>query len=176
MPSKPTIRAYLALSLDGFIADHKGGVKWLDKYNDPSLGFEKFYRSIDTIIVGRTTFDQSRSWEVWEDGKKRVIVWTSRELRNAPPRVETFDGDARKLVRMLTRDKARQVWHMGGAESLRPFRDAGLVDRWELFVIPEMLGSGVPLFPAAKPRSESLRLVRCTKHKRGIVELQYRRA
>ena len=173
MPTKPTFRAYLALSLDGYIADKKGAVKWLDKYNDASLGFEKFYRSIDAIIVGRTTFDQSRSWGVWDNLTKRVIVLSSQPLKKPPPGVESFHGDVRRLARQLARDGSEQVWLMGGGQSLRPFHDANLIHRWELFIIPTLLGDGIPLFPKRKPSDNSLVLVKCKKHKRGIVELHY---
>jgi dihydrofolate reductase len=172
-PTKPIFRAYLAVSLDGYIADHAGGVKWLDRYNDPSLGFEKFDRSIDTIIVGRTTFDQARAWGTWDNLKKRVIVLTRRPLKDLPARVETFRGDVRKLARQLARDGAKQVWLMGGGESLKAFHKASLVDRWELFFIPTLLHKGIPLFPPNKPGVERLTLVRCKKHNDGIVELHY---
>ncbi len=77
----PLLRAYLAVSLDGFIADKDGGVKWLEPYSDPSLGFEEFNRTIDTIVLGRTTFDQTLGWGAWPEKRRatkaRVSPWAS---------------------------------------------------------------------------------------------------
>lgn len=72
------------------------------------------------------------------------------------------------------KEEARgDIWHMGGGWSLQPFHDAGLIDRWELFVMPVLLGEGVPLFPRREHALESLVLTTCRSHKKGIVEVHY---
>jgi len=43
-------------------------------------------------------------------------------------------------------------------------------------VIPVLLGAGVPLFPAGKPRLAKLELVRSRAYSNGIVGLEYVRA
>ena len=62
---------------------------------------------------------------------------------------------------------------MGGGRSLQPFHDAGLIDRWELFVMPLLLGAGVPLFTQREQPPDLLVLTTCRAHKKGIVELHY---
>lgn len=58
---------YIAVSLDGFIADKDGGVAWLDQYNTEEItkevdaagcSFPDFYKSIDALIIGNTTYKQ----------------------------------------------------------------------------------------------------------------------
>ena len=168
----PLLRAYLAVSLDGFIAGKDGGVKWLEPYSDPSLGFEEFNRTIDTIVVGRMTFDQTLGWGAWPE-KRRSVVLTRRPIADPPPGVEAFGGDVRELVTRLKSEATGDIWHMGGGRSLQPFHEAGLIDRWELFVMPVLLGQGVPLFAHSDHALESLELTTCRAHKKGIVELHY---
>ena len=52
------IIAYLATSADGFIARPDGDVGWLDRPRPPgNYGMGAFIRSVDTVVMGRTTFD-----------------------------------------------------------------------------------------------------------------------
>jgi dihydrofolate reductase len=172
MPPKPTLHAYIALSLDGYIADATGAVKWLDKYNDPSLGFDAFYKTIDTVIVGRTTFEQALSWGA-HDTAKRTIVLSEKTLDAPTPNVEYFQGDPKGLLRRLAREGATHIWHMGGGASLRPFVDANLIDQFHLFIIPILLGDGIPLFPKRDAKPLPLTLTRTKKHVHGVIELHY---
>jgi dihydrofolate reductase len=55
--SRPLFRAYLAVSLDGYIADRKGGVGWLDPYFTPQIDFQAFWRTIGAMVMGRATYD-----------------------------------------------------------------------------------------------------------------------
>ena len=52
---------YIAMSLDGYLADPAGGVDWLTG-QDPSWegdgGYSDFVRTVDTVILGRRTYDQ----------------------------------------------------------------------------------------------------------------------
>ncbi len=51
---------YIAMSLDGYIADEHGGVSWLDSATEPvgDGGYAAFLERIDTVILGRRTYDQ----------------------------------------------------------------------------------------------------------------------
>lgn len=173
--TKPVFIAYLAVSVDGYIADERGGVKWLERFNDSSLGFDKFYKTIDTVVVGRTTYEQAVSWGA-VDTERRTIVLTENHLTSPSPNVEGFKGDVKQLAKRLGKEGAKRVWLMGGGESIRLFQEAGLVDRWELFVVPVLLGKGIPLFPESTGKVRELTLVACKPGKGGVVELQYEKA
>lgn len=62
---------YIAMSLDGYIADKDGGVEWLtgqDKEAENEDTYSEFIKGIDTVVMGRTTYDQVReelSPEIW---------------------------------------------------------------------------------------------------------------
>ena len=52
------IIVYIAASADGYIARRDGGVDWLDRPRTAGdYGIRAFYRSIDTILWGRKTYD-----------------------------------------------------------------------------------------------------------------------
>ena len=54
------IVAYLACSLDGYIAAPDGGVAWLDAYAEGTSDFGAFMSTIGVLAMGRTTFEHSR--------------------------------------------------------------------------------------------------------------------
>lgn len=174
----PLFRAALAVSLDGYIADKDGGVGWLERTMTPEIDFAGFMKTIGATVYGRTTFDWALAHGYAGGGPKHtVIVLTHRPL---PPRVpgtvEAFCGDVRGVARRL-RDQlkgtGKDIWLMGGGLSIAPFHEAGLVDRWELAIIPVLLGDGIPLFPKHSRGLDSLRLTHSRALKNGIVEAHY---
>ena len=169
-------RAYLAVSLDGYIADVAGEVGWLDPYNSPEIDFGAFFRTIGATVMGRTTWDWTVAHGYAIEPKGRCIVQTHRPLGSAPPGVEAFAGDVRELAADLRRElrgSGKDVWLMGGGESLAGFDEHGLVDRWELAVIPVLLGQGAPLFPRRSRPLTPLRLVHGRVLSNGVVQVEY---
>ena len=169
-------RVYLALSLDGYIADEDGGVSWLDAYNSPEIDFGAFMGSIGVTVMGRKTYDQARAQDPWPNADRRTVVLTHRPITDAPDGVEAFHGDVRDLASTLRRDleeSGKDVWLMGGGDSIRPFHDAGVVDRWELFFIPILLGDGIPLFPSHPGPAARLRATHSKRYDNGMVEVWY---
>lgn len=181
-PSRtPLLRASLAVSLDGYIADTSGSVDWLYNFFSPEIDFMGFLRTIGATIYGRTTFDWALAQghagpaDPAAPGGKAIVL-TRRPLENPPAGVEAFSGDVRELATRLRAELAgtgKDIWLMGGGQSISPFHEAGLVDRWELSFIPILLGNGIPLFPAHSRGFGSLKLTRNRILKNGIVEAWY---
>ncbi len=172
----PRFRAFLAVSLDGYIADKRGGVGWLDPYFTPEIDFRAFWSTIGATVMGRATYDWTVAHEYMIEAEGRCIVQTRRPLKNAPPGVEAFAGDVRRLAAELRREltgSGKDVCLFGGGESIASFHAHGLVDRWELAVIPALLGDGIPLFPNRSRRVERLRLTHSRVLKNGVIEVWY---
>jgi dihydrofolate reductase len=169
----PLFRLYLAVSVDGFIAPPDGGVDWLEPYPAEEFGFPVFIGTIGTIVMGRTTFDQTLHLGPWPFAGKRTIVLTSRAIGDPlPAGVEIWTGDIGPLAANLKAGRTGDVWLFGGAKSARPFLDRGLVDRLELYVIPVLLGSGLPLFERSNTRT-ALRLETVKPRAKGVLEIVY---
>ncbi len=169
----PLFRAALAVSLDGYIADAAGGAKWLDPYFSPEFDFAGFMATIGIAVIGRKTYDQAMAMG---RGDGRAVVLTHRPLAKQRAGLEAFAGDLRALAARLRQETDKDIWLMGGGESLRAFHAADLVDRWELAVMPVLLGQGIPLFPRHPDGLSSLRLVECKSYSNGVVGLHYERA
>jgi dihydrofolate reductase len=171
----PQFCYYVAVSADGFIATTDGGVAWLDVYPADQFGFTEFMATIGTIVMGRAAYEKSRTLGPWPFAGKRTIVLTSRPLEDAPQGVERHSGDITALAASLKATDEGDIWLFGGANSVKPFRDRGLIDRVELYVIPVLLGDGIRLFePSAA--AMKLTLIDARAMGSGVVRLVYTRA
>ncbi|MEQ8398096.1 dihydrofolate reductase family protein [Thalassobaculum sp.] len=147
--SDACFRLYMAISLDGMIADAEGGVEWLNRWDDVDYGTATFMTEVDVLVMGRATYDQVLGFGQWPYAGKRAFVLTSRPIGDAPEGVEGT-SDIAGLVAEL-RDEGAQVWIVGGAETVSACISMGAIDTVELFVMPVLLGEGVPLFVGDGP-------------------------
>jgi dihydrofolate reductase len=172
----PRFRIYIAASLDGYIATPDGGVEWLAPFQAADYGFDAFLASVDTALMGRATYEQAIGFcEGWPYAGKRGVVLSSREIEGLPEGVERRSGEVAPIAEALRNNGGGDVWIVGGARVVRDFLDAGLVDEIDLFLIPRLLGDGVPLF-AKSPRQADLHLVDTQPLPGGVVRLLYRLA
>nr|WP_245185441.1 dihydrofolate reductase family protein [Falsiroseomonas frigidaquae] len=146
---------HIAVSLDGMIARPDGGVDWLEQGAPPpeAFGFTEFYSQVETILMGRGTYDVVRRMGDWPYAGKPVRVVTSRELPDAPPGVEAHSGDLPALVAELRQRGLGRIWVEGGGQLLRGLLAIGALDRLEMAVLPIILGEGIRLFPAGTPET-----------------------
>ncbi|HZD27038.1 MAG TPA: dihydrofolate reductase family protein [Alphaproteobacteria bacterium] len=146
--AKPVrFRVYLAVSLDGFVADADGGVGWLQAFEDVDYGYEAFLAQIGTVVMGGRGYRQTFGFGAWPYAGKRVVVLSRRGLEAPwPAGVESFAGDVAELAARLAEESEGDVWVMGGAETVTAFLEADAVDELELYVMPVLLGDGVRLF------------------------------
>ena len=162
---------YIASSADGFVADAEGGVGYLDAFHDVDYGYDAFYTGVDALVMGRATYDQvigfDRSWPY--PGKPCHIV-TSTDLLHPPKGVSRWLGG---LSDYATAMRETCAWVVGGARLQADFIAAGLLDRLQLFIVPILLGCGIPLFPHSG-RAISLTLSTSTTFDKGLIGLDYR--
>lgn len=174
MPRK--IVLYIAMSLDGFIARENGAIDWLSgESGDPNLdfGFERFNQTIDTILMGRTTYEQvvnELSPQVWPYEGKRVIVFTHQQ--NYPDdRVTTFNGELAPWLETLRAEEGSNIWLAGGGRQIEEFLFCDLIDEYIISVAPVLLGKGIRLFNGGFEQLD-LRLTNMNQLD-GLVELTY---
>lgn len=167
------IRFYAAVSLDGYIADTSGGVGWLDEWNAEDLGFSRFLVEVDMMVMGRTTYDQTRSFGEWPYPGKRCFVLTTRPFTEKPPSGVVAVPDLETLLRRLTSHPGL-VWIVGGARTLQSFLSHDAIDQIELFIMPVILGDGIQTFPKGTPRMP-LQLTETEPFRNGVMRLLYER-
>jgi dihydrofolate reductase len=165
---------HVAMSLDGRIARADGSVDWLEAYPSEEFGLDDFYARVDTIVMGRGTYDAAVRMGAWPYGDKPVVVLTTRPLEDGPTGVEVRAGDAAAVAAEIERRGDRLVWLMGGGQMVRAFAAIGRLDVLEMAVIPVVLGTGPALFPSGTSEMR-LRLVRCEARSGGALHMVYER-
>ncbi len=166
-----TVTLFIATSLDGYIAGPDDDLSWL--FTDADYGFSSFYARVDTLIMGRGTYEAVKGMGPWPyAGKRTVVVSRRADLAVEEGDVERHSGDLASLIGHLQEAGRERVWLVGGGELVRSFLEQGLLDRITVSMHPILLGKGVPLFPGGFPRT--LLLLESTKSfEGGLVQLNY---
>lgn len=180
MPPRRKIITYIAMSADGFIARPDGDVEWLHRRARLDYGIGKFYKTIDTILWGRGTYDWLLAYyRKRGDTKTKMFdtnvknyVFTHRPPRQTPEGVAFVQGSVKAFARRLRATPGRNIWMMGGGGLIAAFLDAGEIDEFHIHVIPILLGKGIPLV-APRRRDISLELLGTTKYKDGVMQVRY---
>jgi dihydrofolate reductase len=164
---------FIATSLDGFIAREDGDLDWLPAGGPgdaEDYGYAAFMASIDTLLMGRATYDKVLSFGEWPFGGKRVVVLTHRPIE---PRagVESIAGTPAEVAARLGATGARHVYVDGG-RTIQAFLRAGLVQRLVLTRVPVLLGRGLPLFGPLE-RDVRLTHVSTRAYPSGLVQSEY---
>ncbi len=167
---------FIAMSLDGYIADRNGGVNWLDGQDasaETEDAYAKFAKTIDTVIMGWKTYAQvttelSPSQWVYDDFTSYVI--THRETPSTE-KIKFVSESPADLVKRLRKQAGKDIWICGGASIVQQLMDADLIDRFHISIIPTVLGDGVRLFENRR-RELKLRLL-SAKSYNGITEVIY---
>jgi dihydrofolate reductase len=167
---------FIAASLDGYIARANGSIDWLIAATPPGdqHGYNEFIAEIDTIVMGRKTFETVLGFDGWPYEGKRVIVLSST-LEGIPARLagkaELHRGPVRELHAALAAGGCKGLYIDGG-QTVQSFLREGLVDELTLTHIPILLGSGTPLF-GALPHDLPLRHQRTRVIADSLVQSSY---
>lgn len=167
---------YIAMSLDGYIADKNGDVDWLggDGCDRNHAGsFPQFIETVDTVILGYQTYHQivtELSPDNWIYSGKISYVITHKEKKTTKEIIFTQESIADLIATLKTHD-GKNIWVCGGASIANQFINLNLIDRYHITVIPTILGDGVRLFE--KRSTEHLLRLISTEHYNGMVDLVY---
>ena len=167
---------FVASSMDGYIADARGGLAWLTQFEGADgvrEHYESFLAAIGAIMMGAETYAFLLSHGgPWPYPSLPTWVFTRR----------TFEGPSGADVRFVAGDVAshasnvtqsaggRNVWLCGGGALAAQVVRAGLLDEIHLGIAPVVLGSGVPVLPT--PIGPMTR-TQITELGRGFVEIRY---
>jgi len=165
------VRYNVAASVDGYIADPTGGFDWIPQ--DPAVDFATIFDSVDTVLLGRKSFELVRGGggPPWAP-HMRVYVFSRTLEPEAYPEVRVIGTNAAEVVAALRSESGRgDIWLFGGGQLFSSLLAAGQVDTVEVTVVPVLLG-GVPLAAGGIERT-GLRLHRTHQYPSGMVSLVY---
>jgi dihydrofolate reductase len=137
---------FIATSLDGFIARPDGSIDWLTERGEQAgdTGYDEFMAAVDTVVLGRNTYEMALTFGFWPYDGKQVEVLSTTLAADADERIivhRTLDG----LVQTLADRGAKRVYADGG-RVIQTFLRAGLLNELTITVVPVLLGSGLSLF------------------------------
>jgi dihydrofolate reductase len=152
---KNKVILYIAVSLDGYISRPDGSVNWLgDVEGDGDNGYSEFYSKVGTVIMGRKTYEEvlKLTDEFPYAGKACYVL--SRKNQDQHPHGTFTDEKLESLVSRLKEQSDGYVWLIGGGQLVQQFLEKKLIDEMELYIIPKLIGEGIPLFPEGTPPAD----------------------
>ena len=164
-------------SLDGYVDHMKLGPPAPAAFRH----FIELVRGLTGSIYGRRLYEVMRYWDEdlpdWdEEDRDFAVAWrsqpkwvVSRSLKSVGPNATLIADDFETVIRRLKADLAGEI-QVGGPELAQSLTEAGLIDEYQLYLRPVVLGSGKPFFAGPRP---PLRLVANELIAEGVIRLTY---
>lgn len=167
---------YIATSLNGKIVRQGGEVDWLEKIPNPQAddyGYSEFYNSIDTTIMGATTYRQIVAWDfAFPYRGKTNYVLTRGEAPKSAPYVHFISGDPLAFIKNLKATQGKDIWLIGGGQVNTLLFNAHLIDEIQMHIMPIVIPDGIDLFQLV-PDEKQLLLKDSIAYPSGVVGLKY---
>lgn len=171
MSKKRNLVLFIASSLDGYIATKDDSLEWLfNVEGEGDNGFSEFYKTVDTILLGKRTYD----WIMEQDSEefpyknKECYVFTRSSIEDTED-VKFINEDITKFVDKLKSEDGKNIWIVGGGELLHSFIKE--VDELIVTIAPTILGNGIPLFREGDYQLDLI--LKRMKNYNQFVELHY---
>ena len=170
------VSLFIAISLDGYIADREGGVNWIigqgdENYNIDS--YSEFVKDIDTVIMGWNTYHQivnelsPNNW-IYKDFTTYVVTHKSEISSD---KIHFTNENPVELVKKLGEENGKDIWICGGANIIHQLIEEDIIDCYYITIIPTILGIGIRLFKESENEIK-LKLIKTQSHN-GMVDLVY---
>lgn len=167
-----------ANSFDNYFARKDDSVDWLIWTDEVSTIMAEFWKSIDTVVMGRKTYEAALRMGVGGGafpGMKNYVF--SRTMKQSPKKkvknLEIISEDAAEFVRKLKAEEGKDICVMGGGLLAKSLFEADLIDEIGFNIHPVLLGSGIPIFHEMDHQID-LELLECRGLKNGCVMVTYR--
>jgi dihydrofolate reductase len=164
-----------ANSLDNYFARKDDSVDWLMWSNEAASVMKDFWKTIDTVVMGRRTYEVALRMGPGGGaypGVKNYVF--SRTMKQKPAgNVEIISEDAAEFVRKLKSQDGKDICVMGGGLLAKSLLEANLIDEIGFNIHPVLLGSGIPLFHEMNHQID-LELIDFKAFKNGTLLVSYR--
>lgn len=168
---------YIATSLDGYIAKPNDDLSFLSivQQDGEDYGYADFINSIDTVILGRKTYDwvMTQVSEFPHADKNSYII--TRTARPGIGKTNFYTGKLNDLIARLKAEQGKNIFIDGGAEIVNELLKENLIDEFIISIIPIFVGNGTKLFKDGRPEL-ILKLVSTKQFDKGLTQLHYTRA
>jgi len=130
--------------------------------------------SVDTLVMGRKTFEFVVYANEWPYGEKKVIVLSSRPVQIPSNLAETVESQACSPVELVKKLAERGAKHLyiDGGRTVQGFLNAGLIQQIVITRIPVLIGQGIPLFGALR-KDVKLQHIETKSFDNGFVQSKY---
>lgn len=165
---------YIACSLDGYIAGPDDDLSFLDsmQVEGEDYGYQAFTSTIDTVIMGRKTYDKVLSFGVPFPHSDKTCYVVSKHKTGKDENVTFYNGNIKALITELKQQGGKDIFCDGGATLVNELMREHLFDRLIVSIIPCILGKGVRLFDDGNS-FQKLRLTDCKSFPTGLVQVCY---
>ncbi len=170
--SDSDVVASLAVSLDGYVAEADGSVGFLEKYPLEDFDFDSFVDGIGALIMGSTSYVQAVEWG-WMWGDRPTMVLTTRTDLPVPEGADIRFAatPTPTAIRSFSAETPKRLWVFGGGKVVTQGLVGGAIDTLDITLMPEALGTGIPLFSDAY--DGPMRLVTSVAYPNGAFRLVY---
>ena len=148
-------------SLDGYIEDKEGGFDWAMPDEEVHAFINNLERNIGTYLLGRKMYEVMKFWEslpkeespspimldyaqIWQSADKIIFSRSLQEVSTHKTQI-VRNFDAETIQRIKT--ESRKDISIGGPGLAANAIQANLVDEFQIFVFPVMVGGGKAAFP-----------------------------
>lgn len=172
------ISAFIATSLDGYIARSNGDIDWLIENNNSlegeDFGYSNYYDSVSCIVIGRNTYEKVLDFEEWPYEGKHVII-LSETMKELPlqhlGKATLFSGSIDLLMEQLENERESHIYVDGG-KTIQSFIRSNHLNEITITRVPILLGSGLPLFGEVKADLH-LKHIKTEAYLNGFVQSTY---
>lgn len=164
---------YIASSIDGYIAAPGDDLSFLNavQVEGEDYGYHAFIDTVDTVIMGRRTYDWVLQQGVVPHADKQLYVITSKP-QTATGNLHYYSGELTELIRNLKSQPGKDLFCDGGSKIIHQLLQAQEVDQLIISVVPVLLGGGTRLFTKDYPMQKG-KLVKTQSYDTGLVQLHY---
>jgi dihydrofolate reductase len=174
MSNERKLILYIAMTLDGYIAKPEDDLSFLSivEKDGEDYGYAEFISTVDTVIIGRKTYDWvSKNAEFPHTDKETYVI--TRTPRPKIGKIIFYTEDLKDLVRSLKEKKGQTIFCDGGAEIVNELLKNKLIDELIISIIPSLVGNGIKLFNNGRPE-KNLYLFKSKIFDSGLAQLHYK--
>jgi len=174
---KRKVVVFIACSIDGYIAGKNENLDFLSLVEAPGedYGYNDFIQTVDTVILGRKTYDMVLGFGVPFPHAERKCYVISGTRTGSDQHVSFWNHSPAELINYLQQQAGTDIFVDGGAQVIHSLLQEGLIDRLTISFIPHLLGEGIQLFSNGRPEQQ-MQLVQSKSFPSGLVQLTYEKS